>query len=222
MSMGVKGIAFNGGRGQSLKDQLAIAMQRTKTDSAALKFMRRPETKFARGVHTPSSSESNRSRIKTLTKVLGYQQGWMRALAAKKLGKMGPAAKTAVPALIKCLGDGDISVRLRAIGALRRIKDPRAIPEFIKCLSDNQWGVRRLAACSLGDFGLVAKAAIPALIKCLGDRNAAVRMDAAYALGEFGPAAKAAVPSLRKCLSDRDWYVRLGGNTDAGLYRPCG
>ncbi len=74
------------------------------------------------------------------------------------LGKLGPAAKEAVPVLMEVLQN-------------------QVLHDFL--------GVRREAAETLGKIGPEARAAVPALIKALGDKDWTVRSHAAGALGEI-------------------------------------
>lgn len=53
--------------------------------------------------------------------VAGHRNPAVRAVAALELGRMGPAAADAVPALWKAVDDVDLDVRLRAIHALGEI-----------------------------------------------------------------------------------------------------
>ena len=69
----------------------------------------------------------------------------MRRAAAEVLGGLGPAAKDAVPDLVKLLDDPDEGVRWAAASALGGIgpaaKD--AAPDLVKLLKDPDEGVRR-------------------------------------------------------------------------------
>jgi HEAT repeat protein len=46
----------------------------------------------------------------------------MREVAASALGRLGPAAQEAIPALIKLLEDPDPGIRRAAAAALRQVK----------------------------------------------------------------------------------------------------
>ncbi len=108
-----------------------------------------------------------------------YDKQWSILQA---LGKLGPAAKSAVPALMKLL----------------RTEVPH---DFL--------GVRREAASSLGKIGPEAGAAIPALIEALKDKDWTVRSQAAEALGEIGLDAWDAVASaLSEAQEDDNEWVR--------------
>lgn len=89
------------------------------------------------------------------------------------LGKMGPKAKAALPAIQKNLTSSDPDTRLISVWAILQIApDERAH---------------------------VAKA-VPLLISALTHEMELARIEAATALGEMGPAAQTALPALRELL----------------------
>jgi HEAT repeat protein len=91
--------------------------------------------------------------------------------ALEVLGEMGPAAKPAVPALVKLL-------------------EKPTLP-----LIGRRWGPAHRAAVirTLGRIGPEACAALPALIASLNNDNYYVRTEVALALGQMGPPAKEAL-----------------------------
>jgi HEAT repeat protein len=101
-----------------------------------------------------------------------YAEGERRE-AANALGKIGPAAAAAVPALIE------------------RLQDKTETGPGL--FSPN---IRGAAARALGKIGATDKRVLPALIKGLDDE--ATLGDAAAALGDLGPAAAEALPALLK------------------------
>jgi hypothetical protein len=88
-------------------------------------------------------------------------------VAVEELGKMGPAAAEAVPALITALGDAEPAVRSGATHALGRI-GAAAVPALISALGDAEREVRYWAAHALGQIRQAAEA-LPALSKALKD-----------------------------------------------------
>ena len=102
-----------------------------------------------------------------------------RSVAADALGKFGPAASNAVPALIGCL------------------RVPGCQP------------LRFSAAVTLGGIGAAAKAAVPALTETLKDQDFNVRMEAAMALAKIGADYSQATPQLEALLHDTAPGVRL-------------
>ena len=100
-----------------------------------------------------------------------------RVSAIKSLGRIGPAALPAIPALI------------RAVKTNAREEDP-----------DCQ--VAAAAARVLGFFGAEASAAVPVLIDAAQAAKEGVREEAIIALGRIGPEAKAAIPVLQRLMDD--------------------
>jgi len=109
-----------------------------------------------------------------------------RQAAIEALGKTGPAAKAAVPALIGVLKDDDpySLVRWEATEALGRIgpEAKEAIPPLVDALKDPCVGLS--AADALAAIGT---AAIPALTEALRDQNYQTRHYARSTLKKMGP-----------------------------------
>ncbi len=113
-----------------------------------------------------------------------------RANALVELGKFGPAAKAANPALLQMLKGNDPPTRGAAAAALGGIhSDPDVvIPALVACLEDSD--INDAAAEALGNFGPLAKSAVPKLLPLLhGDKEA--RSAAILALPKIDPAAAA-------------------------------
>jgi CubicO group peptidase (beta-lactamase class C family) len=170
------------------------------------------------------------------------QQGVIPPTAAHgtRAVKAETLTATAVPGLIKALGDPQAGVREAAALALGKIGPAAAdaIPALVRALADNDPYVAGRASAALGKIG---PAAVPPLTRALDDSNASVRFSTAIALsnipgvaplpalrhalsdpdprvrwtavlamGSRGPSAGAAVPALVGLLSDRDEDVRIG------------
>lgn len=122
-------------------------------------------------------------RLSEWTRLLGDESAAVRRSTVKTLGRIGPQARAAVPALIEALQDPDsFTVRGYAAEALRRI-------------------------------GPDAKSAVAALIEALQDKSVHVRSQAAYALAHVGPEASAALPELKKMLDkDLQWKHRFANS----------
>jgi HEAT repeat protein len=130
--------------------------------------------------------------------------------AADALGRLGPFAKPAVPALMESSKADDNYLRWAAFDALGRIAaqepsvQPTLIPWLIDILKEEKQGSQRArAAHALGVIGPPAKDAVSALRSALHfednqDLKTAewIRISATTALGKIGPAAEAAVPDL--------------------------
>lgn len=126
-----------------------------------------------------------------------------REKAAHVLGKIGPAAKAAVPALTKALKDEGRQqepIRREAAWALGHI-GPEAkpcIPSLYEALNDEWVDVRVCAHYALAKITGDYHRYVLALIEFLQDRR--VCLSAACALGELGSNAIAALPALAKAL----------------------
>jgi HEAT repeat protein len=128
--------------------------------------------------------------VSTLTRALG-DDGPARVKAAEALGRIGPRAKSAVPALTDLVKGPDPEARIQGALALWRIDGrAEAIPVLVRELKSSI--ARRPGNVSFpGRLGIAASA-LPAPL-C---------QQAAEALGEIGPTARAAVPALTKAMSD--------------------
>lgn len=116
--------------------------------------------------------------------------------AAKTLGRIGPEARAAVPALEAALEDPDGNIRTSTGLALWRIAHSElALKALSGELHDPDQNTRFDAAMALGEIGPAAQSAVPALIEALKN-DPSIRSITAKALAQIGPAAKAAVPAL--------------------------
>lgn len=151
--------------------------------------------------------------VRGLIKALSDKDSNVVYYAAEALGKIGPAAAPAIPALIEVLkdekgansstaGNGLVSIGNRSIPALCRMaKDKKCetrsravlylryfstsqvITTLIAVLSDKESRQRAEAAASLAYLGPKAKQAVSELIDALNDPFPNVRQNAAFALG---------------------------------------
>ncbi|MHB1033611.1 MAG: HEAT repeat domain-containing protein [Pirellulales bacterium] len=158
--------------------------------------------------------------------------------AANALGRMGPEAKPAIPALTELLRDKDPNVRIAAVSALGRIASAAvpALTELRKNVGPSAGGapgmdlnpsglrvvgplirIRPAAARALGQIG---PAAIPALTELLRDKDWEVRCFAAEALGKIGSEAKMAIPALTALLKDKNPNVRVAAAEALGGIGP--
>jgi HEAT repeat protein len=159
----------------------------------------------------------------------------LRRTAIHTLGRLGPSAREALPALLAVLNDPDVHVD--ALDAIHLIDSgPSTASLLLKALSRPDWAVREAAFEYLGDLGSNAASAVPfllerirrndgsthaalalmrigsdaaaALISGLDDASPDLRAWAAWTLGGLGRPAIAAVPALLRRLEDADALVR--------------
>src|SRR3954470_10300000 len=108
-----------------------------------------------------------------------------RRAAAAALGRLGPKAGPAVPALAEALSDEDLYVRRLAALALGDIGAGGAVPALIEALGDEDEGARRRAAVALGEIGPEAAPALAALRELREEGGEAVREAAARAVRDI-------------------------------------
>lgn len=131
-----------------------------------------------------------------------YQQVGVRIFEALR-----PAAKSAIPSLIRLLREKDNGVFNAAIEALHSI-GPDAIPLLTEALADPNDRVRLGAVISLGGFQNRARETLSQLIRCLADENPRVRSAAVMALPYMDGDPAIMVHALIPRLKDEDPIVR--------------
>jgi HEAT repeat protein len=124
-----------------------------------------------------------------------------RLRAAQALGRLGPLALEALPALADRLSDPDESIRSAAAAAAGQM-GPTAVPILRRGLSHFDKQVRRQSVWALGRIGPPAAPAVPDLCIALKDLDPRTGTGAAQALGAIGPAASAAAPYLIAAISE--------------------
>jgi HEAT repeat protein len=129
------------------------------------------------------------------------------AAAAEALGKIGPDASSAVPALIAALADPRSDVRRIAATALGAIgADAKAaVPALVLMLEHDAPSLASSAAEALAQIGLPARSAVSKLSAILVDPRQVNRIEAAQALGAIGTDA---IPVLYRFQTDPDPAVR--------------
>jgi HEAT repeat protein len=159
--------------------------------------------------------------VPVLIKSLGDGEAARREAAADILGRIGPPARTAVPALFAALKDNSSSVALMAAMALAEIHPTRSRPA-VPLLADalDVPG----AAAALAKIGPEARAAVPALIAALKPRKGngsgeLIRLHARLALARIGAPA---VPALIEALQDKkEGVAPLAGEALAWVLPPA-
>jgi len=132
------------------------------------------------------------------------------------LEKLGPAAKPALPALIKALDDSDKQVWANAFAAIAAIGPDaaEAIPRLLDALDMRKGSdyrerdkaqKRMRAAHALASIGDAAR---PVLISALKADDTGLRLGAAKALGEMGERSRDAIPALIENLGHNDEELR--------------
>jgi HEAT repeat protein len=110
-----------------------------------------------------------------------------RRLAARALGRFGPAAAAAVPMLEKALQNEDPLYRVQAALALWKISQhPQAIPALRAALKRNESETAFAAVLAVAEIGTGAQAVAPDLIEALNHSDPDVRRAAASALVPLG------------------------------------
>jgi HEAT repeat protein len=171
--------------------------------------------------------------VAVLIETTKYNDTRVRLAAAYALGKIGPSAKLAIPALIQMLRNGECMSLPKGerASAARALADlgPNAIPALVKSLQESDYNigppaqsavpglaealidpdkdVRSEVLKALSAIGLESKKAVPAIADALRDREAEVRMIAAELLGKLGPEARQAASALRVTIEDTDAHV---------------
>ncbi len=139
----------------------------------------------------------------------------VRAAVANVLGRMGPKAMQAVPALTEAFADSDAAARREILFALGRIgpEDASAVAAIIQAMEDEDENVRYSAVYALGKIGTPAAAGSGALKKNLVSEDAFFRMCSAWALAMVNPhgedIAKLTVPLLVEALKHERAFARI-------------
>jgi HEAT repeat protein len=158
--------------------------------------------------------------VLVLEKALRDEKAERREAAAEVLGRIGPPARTAVPALIAALKDKSSTVALTAAMALAQIDATRAVPA-VPLLADSLDVPG--AAVALANIGPDARAAVPALIAALKPRKDVANQDAfragaPLALARIGTPA---VSDLIEALKDkREGVAPLAGGALGWILPP--
>lgn len=146
-------------------------------------------------------TNAGKDPVAPLVAALGDEDYNVRFYAAWTLGRIGPDAAAAVPALIQSRSDLNGDVRRKVVFALGRIHPPadRAMPVLVGFFEDDDVDVRQAAVEALAGYG---KEALPALLKALNDPNPVVRRQAVLTVAEIGPDAGSALSALRPLYLD--------------------
>lgn len=135
----------------------------------------------------------------------------VRYSSVSALGRIGVAAKTALPLLLKILtSDSSPAIRGQAVLAVSRVgfgDQETVLPALMTALeTDNE--VAATAASVFASWGEQGTPAVPSLVKALRAGDSRVHQSAAISLGKIGPKAKDAVPELMKQFTSRRVSIR--------------
>jgi HEAT repeat protein len=121
--------------------------------------------------------------VRAVAELLADKSEGVRHGAALNLGRMGPAATSAVPQLLTALCDEDQFVRTAAVCALGHIcpQDDAVLTALGAALQDQSAMVRRRTLDTLGEIGPPARALLPAVQEALHDSEPEVRQAASDA-----------------------------------------
>jgi len=150
------------------------------------------------------------SAVPALVGNLSDPEPQVRQSAARALEQIGPAARPAIPALVRMFAADSASGARRGAGlALGRIDatTQEVVGQAALALQDGDRGVRQSAAVLLMASGPAVKAAAGALERALTDEDESVRLYAAAAIGRAG-APDRAVPLIITGLGSFDLAVR--------------
>jgi RNA polymerase sigma factor (sigma-70 family) len=162
-----------------------------------------------------------REAVPFLERVLKDRDTNIRAMAAEALGKIGPDARAALPALLRLWEGKDdspsVGVLTAVFKALWQIDPIAAARARVSVQGLNQrlpgrfrqWAGGAPPGAAGPAVPIEVKRAIPILIQALADKDPDTRAGAATALGEIGPDAAAAIPALKRALQDENEAVRV-------------
>lgn len=127
-----------------------------------------------------------------------------------RIGRMGPEAAAAAPAIRQLLNHKDGYVRIHAALALTRMQQssPEVIQAVIGGLKSTDPGLRSFAAATLAEMGPGAGEALKILANSLEDRDGYVRLHAAEVLIRYEQWSYRSLETLLECLTDKDENVR--------------
>jgi HEAT repeat protein len=158
-----------------------------------------------------SSSPTDDRLVLPLAEVVADADLDVSLPAVIALGKLGPSARSAAPALETALQDSRSEVAFAAALALQKIAPDSESYRLPLIVAMRRGDGRTLLA--VGDMGAEAAWAVPTLAQLLGHEKAKLRALAAVTLGRLGHAAATAEPALRRAVHDSDPAVRDAATT---------
>jgi len=131
----------------------------------------------------------------------------LREKAAVALGRIGPAAKPAFSMLLRALNDEEDDVRRAAGRALGLIDPNTTLNVSLRKLRSRKAATRAHAIMTLGLMGKKAKVAIGRIMAALKDRDEDVRREAVESLWKIGGQSKPVALALARVLMDKKFKV---------------
>jgi HEAT repeat protein len=139
------------------------------------------------------------------------------------LGKMGPAAKAAVPFLAGVMNDDKLppNLRVHALESLSQVApDSKELIEIVPVMVKGGKWPRPVVIAALSRTGPVNKEARAFLEEGLSNKDATTRVLAAQGLGKADPKSTAVVSVLIEAFGERDPQVRRLAAAAVGEVRP--
>ncbi len=135
----------------------------------------------------------------------------VRLKACEIMAAIGPAAKSAVPALVDRLQDENELVIRAAARALGRItaQPDIVLPAVQSLLKHPAVSVRITALRAIGEYGTDAVVAVPSALSFLTDQSPVLRASAAEALGRIGDSRSEVIIALVNALADQSAAVTM-------------
>ncbi len=162
--------------------------------------------------------------VSNLGQCMRDESGTVRFQAAFALGRMGPAAESAVGALVEDLPkDKDASVRKEIIKTLTSLGmgATTASAVLLDSLQDSDVEVRQRAAIALSRVAPPPETALPKLLKAIHDPDKSVRCHVIHAIGGLGKPAASAIPELVEILKKEESAdVRLAAIEELASFGP--
>ena len=169
----------------------------------------------------PLSEAAVSMQVQRAIRHLSDPDAKVRLNAIQALGRIGPAASAAVPAMVEeylkvaeALTKIDICIALGEIG-------PAAVPALVEVLKSSEDEYTKYSACvALGKIGPAASAAVPAMVEVLkSSEDENTKYNACVSLGEIGAAA---VPALVEVLkSSKDVHKKVDACKALGEIGPA-
>jgi len=157
--------------------------------------------------------------IPGLMEALASNDYLVKKCAGEALVKLGPAAQSALPTLLKRFQQGDQQVEW-VITELAKAVGPSAVPPLLSALQDPDAKIRQKAAEALGEMESNARSGVPGLTLALHDSDPAVVLVSALSLRKIDPRDHAGVPALITLLSHPNPEVRAGAIVGLGEFGP--